>query len=86
MRRGRKSLEMVLHRFVKQFALRQQIRESPQFSAVWQMPQDEQVCNFDEGGFFGEFLDGYPAITQDSPSSAINESDSCFRHGTSGYW
>src|ERR1051326_1869282 len=46
----------------------------PQFGAVWEFSENDQVGNFDEGGFFSQLFYGDAAIAQDS-LLAVDESD-----------
>ena len=71
---GGEALEMVLHAFVQQLVLGQQIRKRRNSRAVRQMAQNDQVRDFDESGFLGQFLDRNAAIAQNAVF-AVNESD-----------
>ncbi len=63
---GREPFEMELHVFVQHFVLGQQVGEPAKLRLVGQVAIDQQIGDFDEGGFFRQFLDGIPAIAQDA--------------------
>ena|SRR5437867_3493165 len=71
---AREALEMVLHGLVEQFVFGELVRKMPQLGAAGQTAHDDQVGYLDEGGFFGEFFDGYAAITENA-AFTVNESD-----------
>ncbi len=74
MRSGGKSLEMILHVFMKILIVCQQIGKMTQFRVGGQMTVDDQVGRFDKGGFLGELVDRNPAITEDA-FLPVDESD-----------
>jgi len=68
----REALEVVLHGFVQQLVVGQQIRKVPQFRTVWQPTHNQQMGDLDKGGFLRQFLDGNPAVAQ-NPLLPINK-------------
>ena len=66
MRIRREALEVVLHVFVQILVLGEQIGELPQLGAVGQLPMNEKISRFDEGGVLGEFFDGNAPVTENA--------------------
>ena len=68
------AFEVVAHVFVEVGILGEQFREPGKLLAGGEFTVDDQVGDFDEGGFFGELFDGVAAVQQDT-LAAVDESN-----------